>query len=258
MVTTPLSQIKIILVEPAGPLNVGSVARIMKNMGFSQLVLVNPQCNYEGEEARKMAVHAVDLLENCQVVSDLPQALKGCQRAIATTAVTRSLMTELEPPQSSLSWLLNHPSGLIFGRESRGLTNEELNYAQRFVKIPSSEVYSSLNLAQSVGICCYELYQQSTQISSPISPPVNSLFPSELQPSVSLDELENYYGHLENLLLKIGYLYPHTTSRRMEKIRRIYNRASLSSEEVAMLRGMLRQIEWAIESYPRLQNPPVL
>ncbi|MGL4881556.1 MAG: TrmH family RNA methyltransferase, partial [Waterburya sp.] len=80
-----LSNIRIVLVEPAGELNVGSIARIMKNMGLSQLILVNPKCDRLSENARKMAVHAVDILEKAQIVDSLPIALAGCQRAIATT-----------------------------------------------------------------------------------------------------------------------------------------------------------------------------
>jgi tRNA/rRNA methyltransferase len=239
-----LARIRIVLVEPAGPLNVGSVARVMKNMGLSQLVLVNPQCDRQDEWAVKMAVHGVDILEAAQIVDELPQALIGCQRAIATAGRSRSLPTDLEPPRIALPWLLEAPSALIFGREDRGLSNDELNYAQRFVRIPSSPEYPSLNLAQSVAVCAAELYQQATGVAqespfipSPISPNV---------PTASLDELEGYYQHLEQLLLKIGYLYPHTAARRLEKFRRLYNRAQLSSQEVAMLRGILSQMQWAL------------
>ncbi|MGL5062597.1 MAG: RNA methyltransferase, partial [Microcoleus sp.] len=155
-----LTNIRIVLVEPAGPLNVGSVARIMKNMGLHQLVLVNPQCDYLGEEARLMAVRAADILETAKVVETLPAALTGCTRAIATTGDDRTQPIQLETPASALSWLLETPSALIFGRENCGLTNTELNYAQRLIRIPSSDAYPSLNLAQAVAICCYEIYQE--------------------------------------------------------------------------------------------------
>jgi len=160
MLETASANIRIILVEPAGPLNVGSVARVMKNMGLHQLVLVNPQCDYLGEEARLMAVRAADILENARVVESLPEALVGCTRAIATTGDDRSLPTQLEQPADALPWLLEAPSALIFGREDCGLTNAELNYAQRLIRIPSSDAYTSLNLAQAVAVCCYELYRK--------------------------------------------------------------------------------------------------
>ncbi len=239
-----MEQIKIVLVEPAGPLNVGSVARVMKNMGLKQLVLVNPQCDHLGREAKLMAVHAAELLERATVVSDLPEALRGCQRAIATTGLDRSLPTDLETPKAALPWLLNAPSALILGREDRGLTNAELNYAQRLVRIPASEVYNSLNLAQAAAVCCYELYQASLE-----NPPEKRGVVMEPSTSTAtLDGLEGYYQQLEDLLLKIGYLYPHTAPSRMEKFRRLFNRAELSTTEVAMLRGILSQVEWALKS----------
>lgn len=231
---------RIILVEPAGPLNVGSVARVMKNMGLQELVLVNPQCDYRGVEARLMAVHAQDVLASAQVVETVPEALSGCQRAAATTSVDRTLKMPLESPGTVFPWLLETPSALIFGREDHGLTNIELNYAQRLIRIPTDEGYPSLNLAQAVAICSYELYQASQAV-----PRV--AIPAE-ETAVSLEVLESYYQHLEQLLLNIGYLYPQTVDSRMQKFRQIFNRAALSSQEVALLRGILSQVEWALKT----------
>lgn len=263
-----LAQVRIVLVEPAGPLNVGAIARVMKNMGLQQLVLVKPHCDPLSAEARQMAVHAGDLLETALQASSLPEALQGCQRAIATTARVRALDTELETPRQTLPWLLEMPrqadlstlssselteswqSALIFGPEDRGLSNEELNYAQRFIRIPSSPIYPSLNLAQAVAVCCYELALAAQALTAPISSPVTSpatLPPSPSTPLAPLEALEGYYQQLEAVLLKIGYLYPHTAPSRMEKFRRLFNRSQLSAAEVAMLRGILSQVEWAIE-----------
>ena len=154
-----LASVQIVLVEPRGPLNVGAIARIMKNMGLQRLVLVNPQCDPLSIEAQHMAVHAFDILQAAGIVETLPAALSGCTKAIATTARPRTLGTQLETPDTALPWLISAPgqTALIFGPENRGLSNEELNYAQRFVCIPSSSTYPSLNLAQAVAICCYEL-----------------------------------------------------------------------------------------------------
>ncbi len=309
MSSSVLQAIRIVLVEPAGSLNVGSVARVMKNMGLSYLVLVNPDCDHLGTEARQMAVHAVDVLERSRVVTTLPDGLRGCRRAIAATGRPWSPTITLEDPRDALPWLLEPAAesdsmALIFGPEDRGLSNEELNYAHRFVYIPSNPNYPSLNLAQAVGICCYELYQcgrkqevgtrsqesearkscrkdkqgkgneedkelgsqrvqerttlspscsstPSTSSSStspfpiPYSPSPISYLPS--LPSAPLDELEEFYQRLEVLLLEVGYLYPHTVSSRMRKFRRLFNRAMPTSEEVAMLRGVLRQVGWALK-----------
>ena len=258
MLETATANIRIILVEPAGPLNVGSVARVMKNMGLHQLVLVNPQCDYLGEEARLMAVRAADILENARVVESLPSALVGCTRAIATTGDDRSLPTQLEQPADALPWLLEAPSALIFGREDCGLTNAELNYAQRLIRIPSSDAYTSLNLAQAVAVCCYELYRKEDPSTAFTLSPSTSLRvqrkneeenPSIPIASATFENLEGYYQQLETLLLKIGYLHPHTAASRMAKFRHLYNRAYPTVDEVSMLRGILRQVEWALKSY---------
>lgn len=251
-----LGKIRIVLVEPAGALNIGSVARVMKNMGLTNLVLVNPKCDRNSDEARQMAVHAVDVLEKALIVDSLSAALAGCQRAIATTVRSRSVPIKLEPATEVLPWLLTpqSDSALIFGAEERGLSNDELKYAQKFVCINSNPAYPSLNLAQAVAICAYELYQASLRIDDNLEDSVIlqkeelvDFSPSSID-SVPIDILEGYYQHLEAVLLDIGYLYPHTAPVKMEKFRRLYNRANLKQEEVAMLRGILRQIRWAIKN----------
>ncbi|RAM52998.1 MAG: RNA methyltransferase [Hapalosiphonaceae cyanobacterium JJU2] len=248
-----IAGVKIILVEPAGPLNVGSVARVMKNFGLNQLVLVNPQCDPWGTEARQMAVHAQDILDAAVLVETLPAALQGCKRAIATTGVIHDWDAPLENPQTALPWLLEEigqPAALVFGREDRGLSNQELNYAQRFVRISTTSSYSSLNLATAVAICCYELSLshntgKEDRGEFSVSPSLH-ITDSEI---ASIEIVEGYYQQLESLLLKIGYLHPHTAVSRMEKFRQLYNRTQLQKHEVAMLRGILRQVEWAISSH---------
>jgi len=279
-----LDLIRIVLVEPAGARNVGSVARVMKNFGLCQLVLVNPQCDPWGAEARQMAVHADDVLAQAQIVSHLPEALTGCQRAIATTDRPRTLNIPLEAPRTALPWLLEVPAALIFGPEDRGLNNQELNHAQRWVGIPTSPAYSSLNLAQAVAVCCYELHlsQQpglpptaaaiASRCQRPIAAPdiptenltksspdqassTAAVFLASPDSAATLEDLAAYYAHLEAVLLKIGYLYAHTAASRMQKLKRLYNRCQLSANELAMLRGVLRQVEWAIGHSPPDHSP---
>lgn len=254
-----LAGVRIVLVEPAGPLNIGAIARVMKNMKLRCLVLVNPQCDRLSPEARQMAVHAVDVLESARTVATLPEALQGCQRAIATTARPRTIPTTLESPRVALPWLLEQqmPSALIFGPEYRGLSNTELNYAQRFVHIRTNSEYPSLNLATAVAICCYELYQNVVESTKDEGASMNkesiddSSFIAHLSESAPIEVLEGYYQQMEAVLLKMGYLYPHTATSRMEKFRRLFNRASPSTAEVAMLRGMLSQMQWALQFIPQ-------
>ena len=241
-----LEHIRIIVVEPAGALNIGSAARVMKNMGLSQLILVKPHCDHLGKEARLMAVKAPEILEQAKIVDSLAEALKGCKKAIATTGEPRELPTPMEAPKRVLPWLLedNTPSAIIFGREDNGLTNAELNYAQRFLCIPTGDAYTSLNLAQAIAVCCYELRslsETSTQAESTSSD------------LADLKALSGYYQHLEKVLLKIGFLQPHTAAARMEKFKTLYNRNQLTQTEMAMLRGILRQTEWAITNAKKLE-----
>ncbi|NET62742.1 MAG: RNA methyltransferase [Symploca sp. SIO2E6] len=210
-------------------------------------MLVNPQCEPLDIEAQHMAVHGVDILETAQLVATIPAALTGCQRAIATTARPRALPTPLESPRSALPWLLEAGvnSAVIFGPECRGLSNVELNYAQRFVGIPANPAYPSLNLAQAVAVCCYELYQIAQEQSSKPQDAISSL------DGAPIEVLEGYYQHLEALLLQIGYVYPHTAPARLEKLRRLFNRAQPTTAEVSMLRGILRQMQWALQCLPK-------
>ncbi len=240
-----LDKLRIVLVEPVGGLNVGAIARVMKNMGLSQLVLVNPRCDPLGDEAYLMAVHAADVLEQAQRVASLPEALEGCQQAVATTARDRA-NRPLYSPEVGLGRLLAEAgkSALIFGPEDRGLSNEELAYAQCSIRIPTSPIYPSLNLAQAVAICCYELSRPA--LSDPVVAPALSGVDETAAP---LNEVEGLYQHLESTLLRIGYLHSHTAASRMEKFRVLGHRAQLSSQEVTMLRGILRQIGWFGEKF---------
>lgn len=303
--------IRIVLVEPAGPLNVGSVARVMKNFGLSQLVLVNPQCDRQDPQARQMAVHGGDLLAGAVEVGSLPEALAGCGRVLATSGRDRLVPLPLGTPRQMLPWLLGSrsagdlgevPGALVFGREDRGLTNGELHYAQGLVQIPSTDTYGSLNLAQAVAVCAYELRCLWLEWRSPsgLMPllggawgddrPLDKFSPNPeprgMEPGAGLDatgldatgldatglgareygareygarelgigdrdlaefsHLERYYHQLEQLLLSIGYLYPHTAPSRMAKLRRLYGRAQLSTQELALLQGMVRQMVWAL------------
>ncbi|MEN9207903.1 MAG: RNA methyltransferase [Gloeomargarita sp. GMQP_bins_120] len=229
--------VRVILVEPAGPLNVGAVARVMRNFACRELVLVQPRCDWQGEEARRMAVHAADVLITAQVQPDLLTALTGCVRAVATLG----RHPPGEPLKAVLPWLLQDvaPVAVVFGPEDRGLTWAEVQLAQRQVTLPTHPDYPSLNLAQAVAICLYEIYQYGRE-----HPPAPSAAVA------AVDEVEAYLQDLESLLLQIGYLYPHTRARRMAKIRRLLQRAAPSGAELALLRGMIRQARWAMQSKP--------
>jgi tRNA/rRNA methyltransferase len=247
---TDLNQVRIVLVEPAGARNVGSIARVMKNMGLSQLVIVSPECDPHCEDARHMAVHAVDVLEDAAIVLDLPTALQGCHR-IAATVGRDGVLRSVETVRSVVPWLLGSQpelraceSAIVFGREDHGLSNDEMKYAQRLVTIPSHPDYPSLNLAQAVGICAYELYQASQDGAVSVG-----LAGPQLQESAAPFQMtEAFFLGLEEVLLAIGYLYAHTADSRMQKFRLLLARSVPSSHEMTMLLGILRQVKWAIQN----------
>ncbi|WP_448379866.1 RNA methyltransferase [Gloeomargarita sp.] len=232
------ASVRIILVEPAGELNVGAVARVMKNFGSRELILVQPRCDWLGEKARQMAVHAAEILAQARVAPDLTTALAGCHRAVGTLGRT----PPGEPLRQVLPWLLadTEPVALVFGPEERGLTWAELQLTQRRVTLHTSPDYPSLNLAQAVGICLYEIYQYQQA-----APPA-----ATATPTAPLEQIEDYLHDLEDLLLRVGYLYPHTRARRMAKIRHLLHRAAPTPAELALLRGMIRQIRWAMRRQP--------
>jgi tRNA/rRNA methyltransferase len=235
-----LDQIRIVLVEPAGARNVGSIARVMANMGLQKLVIVNPQCDWVSEEAEHMAVRGREILTGAQIVTDLATALIDCRMVVATTHREIDLPQMPQPPKQALAnlWQVAGKKAILFGREDCGLTNQELDFAQHYLRIPVAADYTSLNLAQAVGICAYELYQLAQVDVAPILPIKNF---------ATVDQIDRYFQHLEDLLLKVGYLQIHTAANRMSKLRKLANRATLSEEELALLWGTAKQIDWKLQ-----------
>ena len=231
----------VVLVEPAGPLNVGSVARLCANFAIDQLRLVAPRCDHLGAEARQMAVHGEALLEQAQLYPDLAAAIADCQRVVATSGRIETESLPLSEPAPALRWLWQGSRGdagaaLVFGREDRGLSNAELLQAGRLVRLATSEAYASLNLSHAVAICLHELQACRTAECSE---------PADLGNLCERGALEATLADAEALLLEVGFLYPHTAAARMAKLRALLQRAQVQEPEVALLRGMVRQLRWA-------------
>ncbi len=236
-------RIRIVLMAPAGARNVGSIARVMKNMGLTQLWLVQPECDWWGEEARHMAVHGLDVLETAQVCESLTVAVSGCGVAVAT--IGRECDRAIVDPREGMAQLVATVAGselqgaIIFGREDHGLSNADLDQSQIYVSIPTNADYQSLNLAQAVGILAYEL---QLALGGAIVPVAAG------EPVADLAQVEGYLQDLELLLLEIGYLQEHTAAARMAKLRDLLRRSEPNATDVAMLRGMIRQVKWAVRS----------
>ena len=235
------------LVEPAGPLNVGSVARLCANFGIAELRLVAPRCDHLGEEARRMAVHGGALLEQARLFGDLTDAVADCRRVVATSGRIEQEALPLAPAGEALAWLrqgslsADSTAALVFGREDRGLSNDELRQAGRVVRLSTAPAYSSLNLSHAVAICLHELQRLE-------EPPAASepTWQQAAEPSPRA-ALEAALSDAEALLLEVGFLYPHTAHARMAKLRALLQRAQVTDDEVALLRGMVRQLRWAAQ-----------
>lgn len=233
--------ISIILVEPQSPGNVGMVCRAMKNMGLTQLRLVNP-CPIDHPDALKFAVSARDVLEKAQMYTSLAAALADAPLSVATTRRHGKYRQEIWNPREIVGKLCSdggtNRSALVFGREDSGLTTEEVALCRWQATIPTSDEYGSLNLAQAVLIFCYELFGGTV-------PEVRG----EVRELASGESLESMYAQMERILLKIGFLNPENPAHLMRSLRRIFARAEMDEREVAIVRGMMSQIDWAAREF---------
>ncbi len=242
MQTYPFQTTRFVLVEPSHPGNVGSAARAIKTMGFSQLVVVAPKVPFvTGEpEAIAMASGADDVLKEARVVETLADALTGVHWSIALTARTR----EYGPPpmvpraavQKALETTMNEGTlAFVFGNERVGLSNADVEQCSALAHIPANPAYSSLNLAQAVQVLAYETrIELLNEASQPLNAAENT--------SASHDEIEGMYAHLETALVAIDFLDPANPKKLMSRVRRLFARSGLEHEEVNILRGIAKHV----------------
>ena len=232
---SPLERIRVVLVEPKEPGNVGSVARAMKNAGLSRLYLVNPPDHRCGE-ARKMAHGSGEVLYGATVCSSLSEALEGTTLAVATTHRKRQSLDLMHGPREVAARLTSLPDdgegALVFGREENGLTNDELQLCGMVGHIATPNRYPSLNLSQAVLIFGYELYQS---IEKPSQVPELDLAPFE--------QVEAMYDHITDALDKLGFVSRHRPETFLRSIRRIFGRVSLEKRDVATIHRIFRQVD---------------
>ncbi|MCW8884333.1 MAG: RNA methyltransferase [Motiliproteus sp.] len=237
-----LESVRIVLVNTSHPGNIGGVARAMKNMGVEQLVLVEPK-EFPSEKATARSSGATDILESARVVDTLDQALEGCNYVVGASARGRHIPWPVVDPRTLVEDIVPQTEqlqvALVFGREDRGLTNEELHRCNRHVHIPSNPDFSSLNLAAAVQVLCYELRMQVLR---------QQRNPTEEQPRwgtewdielASADELQLLFEHMEQALVDIDFLDPNNPRQLMTRLRRLYLRSHPDKVEVNVLRGIL-------------------
>ena len=237
-----LSGVRVVLVEPSHPGNVGAVARAMKTMGLARLYLVRPR-RFPCAEATARAAGADDLLVGAVVCEDLAQALGDCVWAAATSARARHLpWPELDAAGCAQQAFAYAPAqvALVFGREATGLTNSEIDLCQATVRIPTDDRFPSLNLGGAVQVLAYELRRAVLARGAAAPSRPLSVRERARDRPVQVTELSAFYLHLERVLVDIGYLDPEAPRLLMRRLRRLFNRAALLRSELAILRGVLR------------------
>lgn len=234
-------RIRIVLIETSTPGNIGAVARAMKNMGLSRLVLVSPE-EFPHKEATWRAVSANDVLENAVVVSSLDEAIGDCGFVLGASAKDRRIPWPVTDPRRAAVEVSEFSQkgevAILFGREDNGLANEELVRCNLHVAIPTSDIYSSLNLAMAVQIICYELHMFEHGDALP-----EALDDEWDAPPATQENMERFYVHLEETLGQIGFLNPAAPRQLMQRLRRLYGRLRLDEMELNMLRGMLKETQ---------------
>jgi len=229
-----LTNIAVVLVEPKTPGNIGSVARAMKNMGLSRLILVNP-AEFRVPEARWMAHASTDILDGAESVSTIEDALADATTIIGTThRIGRRrgpFYTPKEAAQKVVSLAQVGRVALVFGPEDRGLLNPELELCHMLGRIPCASSYPSLNLSQAVMVFAYEIY-----VASLAPPPPPSLKPA------SFREIEHMYRRIDEVLTQIGFISRNTPTSFMRSVRRVFGRTRLEYRDVATIHKICDQI----------------
>jgi TrmH family RNA methyltransferase len=228
-----LNNIRIVLIGTTHPGNIGAVARAMKNMCMEHLYLVRPR-HYPSAEATDRASGAHDVLSQARVCESLDEALQGCRMVAGASARTRSVQwTQVTPRQCAETMLQEAAQGevaLIFGRESSGLSNAELDRCHLLVHIPANDEYSSLNLSQAVQVLSYEMYVGSLDQADVASP-------ERLDVAVA-EDMEGLFRHLEQTMEDIGFSDPRQSDKLQRRLRRLFFRARPDQDEINILRGI--------------------
>lgn len=237
-----LENICVVLVEPQGPLNIGSVSRAMMNFGISDLRLVNPATNHLNEDARRMAVNATTILEKARRYDDLPKALADCHFSLATTRRLGRYRERILHPEDAATLILplsaSGKTALVFGREDHGLFTKEIDHCQRILTIPTHPDLKSLNLAQSVAISLYHIFASYRSAKSA------SGKSKKLATGKSVEQM---FTHMRDTFLDIGYLDPKNPDHILRTFRSILGRAQLDEREVRILHGLMSKIDWLKE-----------
>ena len=233
------ARVKIVLVGTSHPGNIGASARAMKVMGLNRLCLVAPKIA-PNRQSRAMAVGAADLLDNAEIVDDLAEALTDCSAVFGTTARERTLEWPVLSPRDAATAVAEESRAgqvaLVFGREDAGLSNDEVGLCHKLIRIPTAEAFSSLNLAQAVQVCAYELRMASTDTTIK-----SSQDPDD--PPASGEATVRLFDHWLQVMTDTGYFHPANPRLLPHRVRRMLAKARYSVTETQIFRGFLTAVE---------------
>jgi tRNA/rRNA methyltransferase len=238
-----LEHCRVILIETHYPGNLGATARVMRNLGLSDLVLIAPIADRNHKNARQMSTHGESILNDAHIVADLGEAIGDCVLVVGTSARSGGLFRRqiVGPPQDVTPRVVevlrqNRPAAILFGPEPTGLSNEIVTRCQYLIQVPTADGYSSLNLAQAVAICLYEVRTAWLKLSS--APRVEDL--------ASVESQEHMFRQLQTALEEIHFLYGDKAEPLMHAVRHLLGKARLTEMETKVLLGLARQIRWYV------------
>ena len=224
--------IEFILVEPSHPGNIGAAARAIGTMGFRNLTLINPE-KHPHPESRARSSGALDILLNAKVFNTLDEAIADSSLVIGTTARQRRISVPIDSIHESAENIfkisLEKKVSIVFGAETSGLSNNDIDRCNQLVYIPTGEMYTSLNLSMAVQVIAYQI--NLACFTSEESGPIRDLAAGK--------EMDLFYEHLEDVLLETGFLNPRNPKQLMRRLRALFNRAQLDDNEVNIMRGIL-------------------
>jgi tRNA/rRNA methyltransferase len=239
MLKAKTKNISIVLYKPKYAGNVGAIARVAKNMGIGNIIIVGA-ADLDKEEMNKRATHlAADMLEQIKYYDDIGEALADFPYIVGTTARLGKARGPFNTPHKIAENIVGisrkNKVALLFGPEDAGLANNELRYCQATVTIPSTRDFKSLNLSHAVMILCYEIYTTSLPVTEEVPPKW-----------ARSGEVEGMYGQIKTMLSEIGFLNPENPEYWMMHLRRFFARSGLLAREVKIIRGICRQLEWSV------------
>lgn len=250
-----LDSVRIVMVNTTHSGNIGAAARAMKNMGLRHLALVDPIASID-EEAIQRSSRAEDILHHCTIHPTLEDAIAGCGLVVGTSARSRSIPWPLMTPRqccerAAQAAAADNQIAIVFGRESRGLTNEELHLCHAHVHIPTDPDFSSLNVAQAIQVMAYELRLAMVEADKETEQTWGVDWD---YPMATHEQLNGMLQHMEETMVEIGFLDPDTPKQLMARVRRLYQRAAPDRMEVNIMRGMMAAIQRLADSKSKEDN----